>query len=477
MNSLLSAIKAFVLKNRPAYKDYLGNGKYDVKKLPEECVPDSVNNKIRIAQRTANDAQSNANDAQSTANDAQSTATNALSTATGTATQINNVTTFVKVFASVESTKNKEKHQFTESMSLNGTSSLPFAEAKAPMKCYFDIMLNDSSNHNIKHYAAFEGKIVREVTKRSDTYCLFIDESVEVVNECFAKLKIGYKFSNDDNLWHKFIRAEVTLPDDDFNNTSITTIILNARGIIPNTYNYAPWPSICVPLAGTNDAGVVYASDKTDDQTVPVSIDKNGYLWCKGSETTVTVGTVTTGEPGTDAAVTNAGTSAAAVLNFVIPRGEKGETGTTGEAGYTPVKGVDYFTDAEKSEIIQAVLDTLPKDGNPGDILVKTETGSEWQYIPDVLKPIIIEAEVNMSNGTVNLTADGISKMNTLDSRYENGNPCPAYLHYALNGANVYTALIFSQLRNYYFRKDYTVSIYVAPDTKNGWILITEPKT
>ena len=42
MNSLISAIKAFVLKSRPAYKDYLGNGKYDIKKLPEECVPDSV---------------------------------------------------------------------------------------------------------------------------------------------------------------------------------------------------------------------------------------------------------------------------------------------------------------------------------------------------------------------------------------------------------------------------------------------------
>ena len=53
MNSLLSAIKAFVLKNRPAYKDYLGNGKYDVKKLPEECIPDSVNDKIRSAQSTA----------------------------------------------------------------------------------------------------------------------------------------------------------------------------------------------------------------------------------------------------------------------------------------------------------------------------------------------------------------------------------------------------------------------------------------
>ena len=306
MNGLISAIKAFVLKNRPAYRDYLGNGKYDIKKLPEECVPDSVNNKIRIAQRTANDAQSTANDARRNASNALSTASNALSTATDTATRINNATTFVTEFASLQATKNKERHNFAENISLNGTSALPLAEARAPMKCYFDIMLNDSSNHNIKHYAAFEGKIVREVTKRSDTYCLFIDESVEVVNGCFAKLKIGYKFSNDDNLWHKFIRAEVTLPDADYNNTSITTIILNARGIIPNTYNYAPWPSICVPLAGTNDAGVVYASDKTDDQTVPVSIDKNGYLWCKGSE-------------------------------------------------------------------------TLPTDGNPGDILVKTETGSAWQ--------------------------------------------------------------------------------------------------
>ena len=53
MNSLLSAIKAFVLKSRPAYKDYLGNGKYDIKKLPEECIPDSVDNKIKIVQSAA----------------------------------------------------------------------------------------------------------------------------------------------------------------------------------------------------------------------------------------------------------------------------------------------------------------------------------------------------------------------------------------------------------------------------------------
>ena len=59
MNSLISAIKAFVLKSRPAYKDYLGNGKYDVKKLPEECVPDSVNDKIRSVLSTADSLKKN----------------------------------------------------------------------------------------------------------------------------------------------------------------------------------------------------------------------------------------------------------------------------------------------------------------------------------------------------------------------------------------------------------------------------------
>ena len=74
MNGLLSAIKAFVLKNRPAYKDYLGNGKYDIKKLPEECVPDSVNNNIKNAKSKADSAYSKADLAYSKANAAQSTA-------------------------------------------------------------------------------------------------------------------------------------------------------------------------------------------------------------------------------------------------------------------------------------------------------------------------------------------------------------------------------------------------------------------
>ena len=46
-----------------------------------------------------------------------------------------------------------------------------------------------------------------------------------------------------------------------------------------------------------------------------------------GAAATVTVGTVTTGDPDTPASVTNSGTENAAVLDFLIPKGEKGDPG------------------------------------------------------------------------------------------------------------------------------------------------------
>lgn len=38
----------------------------------------------------------------------------------------------------------------------------------------------------------------------------------------------------------------------------------------------------------------------------------------------------------------------------------KGDKGDKGDPGYTPVKGTDYYTDADKTEIVNAVLDALP---------------------------------------------------------------------------------------------------------------------
>lgn len=41
-------------------------------------------------------------------------------------------------------------------------------------------------------------------------------------------------------------------------------------------------------------------------------------------------------------------------------KGERGLTGAAGAAGHTPQKGLDYWTEADKSEIISSVLAALP---------------------------------------------------------------------------------------------------------------------
>lgn len=42
-------------------------------------------------------------------------------------------------------------------------------------------------------------------------------------------------------------------------------------------------------------------------------------------------------------------------------KGDKGDTGGTGPAGYTPVRGTDYWTAQDKTQIVSDVLTVLPK--------------------------------------------------------------------------------------------------------------------
>ena len=41
-------------------------------------------------------------------------------------------------------------------------------------------------------------------------------------------------------------------------------------------------------------------------------------------------------------------------------QGEKGDPGATGADGKTPVKGTDYFTEEDKTELVTSVLNALP---------------------------------------------------------------------------------------------------------------------
>ena len=143
---------------------------------------------------------------------------------------------------------------------------------------------------------------------------------------------------------------------------------------------------------------------------------KDGAPGKDGVAATVAVGTVITGAAGSAAEVVNRGTSNAAVFDFKIPQGEPGKdgspgkdgadgitptigdngnwyigstdtgkpsrgvagatgaAGTAGKDGHTPVKGVDYWTAEDKSEIVEdtaAAID-LTAYAKTADVPTKT---------------------------------------------------------------------------------------------------------
>jgi hypothetical protein len=97
----------------------------------------------------------------------------------------------------------------------------------------------------------------------------------------------------------------------------------------------------------------------------------------RGFAATVNVGETTTGAPGTNASVVNAGNENDAVLKFTIPRGDKGETGETGPQG--PTGGVK-----------STVVSELPDGGNSDtfylvdrDATVYTASGNPISFTND----------------------------------------------------------------------------------------------
>jgi hypothetical protein len=64
-----------------------------------------------------------------------------------------------------------------------------------------------------------------------------------------------------------------------------------------------------------------------------------GIQGVTGTAATVAVGATTTGAPGTAAAVTNSGSSSAAIFDFTVPVGATGATGPTGATGSTGATG------------------------------------------------------------------------------------------------------------------------------------------
>ncbi len=79
--------------------------------------------------------------------------------------------------------------------------------------------------------------------------------------------------------------------------------------------------------------------------TIPAGQNgKDGINGKDGTSATVTVGTTTTGYPGSPASVTNSGTAQNAILNFTIPAGQNGKDGINGKDGTSATVSVGTTT-------------------------------------------------------------------------------------------------------------------------------------
>lgn len=113
----------------------------------------------------------------------------------------------------------------------------------------------------------------------------------------------------------------------------------------------------------------------TGNLTAPATDGEGGSSGEAGTAATIEVGTVTTGEAGSSASVTNSGTTSAAVFDFVIPRGDKGEKGDTGPQGPQGEKGDTGTWDGtipDHEHTVSDIMDfptSLPANGGNADTL------------------------------------------------------------------------------------------------------------
>ena len=155
------------------------------------------------------------------------------------------------------------------------------------------------------------------------------------------------------------------------------------NGIKDETLEIAQNVNVFVPsvteniLSWTNKAGL----PNPDPVNIKGEQGKHGTDGVNGKDgaaATVAIGTVTTGEPGTTASVTNVGTDTAAVLNITIPRGDKGKDGTgAGDvvaAADNTFTATNTFNGGLKTKSDMQAVGVLPTVLQRGDSNIQTYT-------------------------------------------------------------------------------------------------------
>ena len=135
---------------------------------------------------------------------------------------------------------------------------------------------------------------------------------------------------------------------------------------------------ITVAATNTLDPGQnasVTISGTSPSQSLTFNIPRgiDGVLGGPGPANTLTVGTVSAGSSGTQPIVTITGTAPSQTINFTIPRGDTGATGATGSAGATGPKGDAAATISVSPTVVTSAAGTnaaVTNSGTSSDVVL-----------------------------------------------------------------------------------------------------------
>jgi hypothetical protein len=157
--------------------------------------------------------------------------------------------------------------------------------------------------------------------------------------------------------------------------------------------------------------GALYYRDRLDAEWVSV-LGEPGNDGDNGLSATIQVGTVTTGSPGSSAAVSNTGTNSNAIFNFTIPRGDTGPAGPAGaSAGF--VEAIDVHNSDTTN--VHGIADTsLLATKSYADNAASTAVTNLIDSAPDALNTLnelaaALNDDANFSTTVTNALAGKLS--------------------------------------------------------------------
>lgn len=190
----------------------------------------------------------------------------------------------------------------------------------------------------------------------------------------------------------------------------------------------------------------------TGPQGVPGTNGKDGAPGAKGADgkaATVSVGTVTTLQPGQPATVNNSGTENAAVLNFGIPQGQSGSGGATGGcAAFKIKKGFIADADGGIFPLVNYVQNqsvaTLAADGS-------IDLAGPGAYTFEFNSLLELESEPNTALEVVcSVTDENYTDFGDIPGSRVNGSQDASKFIYAFTGTTCYQ-VVASYLRVTFF--------------------------